>query len=152
MARIDLGISAIYCWESIRGQVRSTRASITQYLVAKYAQDIVYTVHKYLQTISLSKVIIILWFYPFLKGKAYSICPGYRKKGHFEPSTHLSSPLDDATMAGIYHFCPSIQVNLFQKHLFLQQLTHNMTKDCSLIYQFLHENYKLRTCCVHKLF
>ena len=22
----------------------------------------------------------------------------------------------------------------------------------TLIYQFLHENYKLRTCCVHKLF
>ena len=48
-----------------------------------------------------------------------------------------------------------LQVNLFQKHLFLHQLTHNMTKDCSLIYQFLHENYKLRTYilyCVHKLF
>ena len=29
-----------------------------------------------------------------------------------------------------------IQVNLCQKHLFLDQLTHNMTKDCSLIYQF----------------
>ena len=43
-----------------------------------------------------------------------------------------------------------LQVNLFQKHLFLHQLTHNMTKDCSLIYQFLHENYKLRTCCGHK--
>ena len=38
-----------------------------------------------------------------------------------------------------------IQVNLFQKHLFLYQLTHNMTKDCSLIYQF-------STYCVHKLF
>ena len=37
--------------------------------------------------------------------------------------------------------CPEIiycnvQVNLCQKHLFLDQLTHNMTKDCSLIYQF----------------
>ena len=29
-----------------------------------------------------------------------------------------------------------LQVNLFQKLLFQQQLTHNMTKDCSLIYQF----------------
>ena len=29
-----------------------------------------------------------------------------------------------------------VQVNLCQKHLFLDQLTHNMTKDCSLIYQF----------------
>ena len=29
-----------------------------------------------------------------------------------------------------------IQVNLCQKHLFSHQLTHNMTKDCSLIYQF----------------
>ena len=29
-----------------------------------------------------------------------------------------------------------LQVNLCQKHLFSHQLTHNMTKDCSLIYQF----------------
>ena len=29
-----------------------------------------------------------------------------------------------------------IQVNLFQKHLFLPQLTHNMTKGCSLNHQF----------------
>ena len=38
-----------------------------------------------------------------------------------------------------------VQVNLFQKHLFLHQLTHNITKDCSL-------NSKVRTCWVHKLF
>jgi hypothetical protein len=31
---------------------------------------------------------------------------------------------------------PWVQVNLFQKHLFFHQLTHNMTKDCSLIYEF----------------
>ena len=31
---------------------------------------------------------------------------------------------------------PLIQVNLFQKHLFLHQLTHYMSKYCSLIYQF----------------
>ena len=29
-----------------------------------------------------------------------------------------------------------VQVNLFQKLLFLHQLTHNMTKDCSLNYMF----------------
>ena len=29
-----------------------------------------------------------------------------------------------------------IQVNIFQKLLFLHQLTQNMAKDCSLIYQF----------------
>ena len=47
-----------------------------------------------------------------------------------------------------------VQVNLFQKHLFLDQLTHNMKKDFSLNYEFssLLENYKLRTCCEHKLF
>ena len=33
-----------------------------------------------------------------------------------------------------------VQVNLFQKHLFLQQITNNMKKECLLIYQFLHEN------------
>ena len=30
----------------------------------------------------------------------------------------------------------SVQVNLFQKHLFLHQLTHNTTTDCSLNYEF----------------
>ena len=29
-----------------------------------------------------------------------------------------------------------LQVNLCQKHLFLDQISHNVTKDCSLIYQF----------------
>ena len=38
-----------------------------------------------------------------------------------------------------------LQVNLCQKLLFLHQLTHNMTTDCSL-------NYKFHTCFVHKLF
>ena len=33
---------------------------------------------------------------------------------------------------------PAIQVNFFQNHLFLHQLTHNMTKDCSLNYKFSH--------------
>ena len=49
-----------------------------------------------------------------------------------------------------------IQVDLFQKHLFLHWLTHNMTKYCSLNYQFstwkLQAQNALRTCCVHKLF
>ena len=33
-------------------------------------------------------------------------------------------------------FKSSVQVNLCQKILFLHQLTHNMTTDCSWIYQF----------------
>ena len=47
---------------------------------------------------------------------------------------------------------PVVQVNLCQKHLFLQQLTHNMTKDCTLNYSSVHENYNIRMCYVHKLF
>ena len=42
-------------------------------------------------------------------------------------------------------------VNLCQKHSFLNQLTHNMTTDCSLIYNFSIRKYKFRTCCVQKL-
>ena len=38
-----------------------------------------------------------------------------------------------------YKFILIVQVNLFQKHLFLHQLSHNMTTDCSWNY---HENYK----------
>ena len=44
--------------------------------------------------------------------------------------------------------CWVIQVNLFQKQLFLHQLTLNMTKDCSWNY---HENYKRRTWAEHVL-
>ena len=48
-----------------------------------------------------------------------------------------------------------VQVNLCQKHLFLDQLTHNMTNDCSLIYQL--STWKLQAqnmgrTCVQKLF
>ena len=38
--------------------------------------------------------------------------------------------------AKLYAHQIPIQVNLCQKHLFSHQLTHNMTKYCSLIYQF----------------
>ena len=48
-----------------------------------------------------------------------------------------------------------LKVNLFQKHLFLPQLTHNITKYCSLnqfcTWKFQARNMS-RTYCVHKLF
>ena len=50
----------------------------------------------------------------------------------------------------------SVQVNLCQKLLFLPQLTHNMTTDCSLNYEFstwkCQAQNMSRTCSVHKLF
>ena len=49
-----------------------------------------------------------------------------------------------------------IQVNLCQKLLFMDQLTHNMTTDCSLNYKFNTWKFQAqnmgRTCCVQKLF
>ena len=49
-----------------------------------------------------------------------------------------------------------LQVNLFQNHLFLHQLTYKITEDFSLNYMFStwkwHAQTMLRTCCVHKLF
>ena len=46
-----------------------------------------------------------------------------------------------------------VQVNLCQKFLFLHQLTHNMTTDCWLIYQFstwkLQAQNMERTCSTH---
>ena len=48
-----------------------------------------------------------------------------------------------------------IQVNFCQKLLFLHQLTHNMTTDCSLNYKFNTWKFQAqnmgRTCCVQKL-
>ena len=46
----------------------------------------------------------------------------------------------------------SVQVNLYQKLLFLHQLTHNMTTDCSLNYNFNTWKFQTQTCCVQKLF
>ena len=40
-------------------------------------------------------------------------------------------------------FLIKIQVNLCQKHLFLQQLTHNMSKDCSLNYNMYNVYFSL---------
>ena len=45
-----------------------------------------------------------------------------------------------------------VQINLVQKHLFLHQLTHNMTKDCSLNYKLAHESCKLRTLSEHAVY
>ena len=42
------------------------------------------------------------------------------------------------------------QVNLFQKHSFLNQLTHNMTTDCSLITYWLQ--YKKNTSSEHVVY
>ena len=56
------------------------------------------------------------------------------------------------TLYNIVHigtFQSFLQVNLFQKPSFLHQLTHNMTRDCSLNSP---EKYKFRTCCVQILF
>ena len=53
-------------------------------------------------------------------------------------------------------YTKTLQVNLFQKHLFLPQLTHNMAKDFSLNYKFSTLKFQAqnmsRTCCAHKLF
>ena len=43
--------------------------------------------------------------------------------------------LTDSRMRASDTDLPYVQVNLFQKVLFLHQLTHNMTKNCSLSYQ-----------------
>ena len=42
-----------------------------------------------------------------------------------------------------------VQVNIFQKLSFLNQLTHNMTRDCSIEFP---QKYKFTTCCVQILF
>ena len=56
----------------------------------------------------------------------------------------------------LLHLLLELQINLFQRNLFLHQLNHNMTKDCSLNYKFstwkLQAQNTLRTCFVHKFF
>ena len=45
-----------------------------------------------------------------------------------------------------------VQVNLFQKHLFLYQLTHNMTTDCSLNYKFNTWKFQAQTWGEHVVY
>ena len=44
-----------------------------------------------------------------------------------------------------------VQVNLCQKHLFLNQLTRNMTTDCSLIYNFLPRKIQIQNMLCTKI-
>ena len=45
-----------------------------------------------------------------------------------------------------------LQVNLFQKHSFLNQLTHNMTTDCSLNYKFNTWKFQAQTWGEHVVY
>ena len=61
----------------------------------------------------------------------------YTGKTKFRPSPLLLT--NDITFdwfAILWLVKRSVQVNLFQRYLFLHPLTHNMTKDCPLYYQF----------------
>ena len=49
-------------------------------------------------------------------------------------------------------FCEWIQVNLCQKLLFLHQLTHNMTTDCSLKYEFNRWKFQAQTWGEHVVY
>ena len=50
------------------------------------------------------------------------------------PSSIEPEP-DTVSIFFSFYLLKTVQVNLFQKHSFLHQLTHNMTTDCSLNYQ-----------------
>ena len=49
-------------------------------------------------------------------------------------------------------FEPPVQVNLCQKLLFLHQLTHNMTTDCSLNYKFKTWKFQAQTLGEHVVY
>ena len=75
------------------------------------------------------------------------------------PTEHLNNIwkyLVHIGYAKYFYQCLLLQVNLCQNLLLMHQLTHNMTTDCSLNYQF--SKWKLQaqsirgTFCVHKLF
>ena len=44
-----------------------------------------------------------------------------------------------------------VQVNLCQKHLFMNQLTHNMTTNCPLIYNFLPRKIQIQNMLCTKI-
>ena len=53
----------------------------------------------------------------------------------------------------MYLYAKPLQVNLFQKHLFLQQLTHNILSYCGLVDARIRgSNKELSTCTVKGLF
>ena len=63
----------------------------------------------------------------------------FKDEEHYEfeyADIDLSEEFLSRILKQVDELCDAIQVNLCQKHLFFDQLTHNMTMDCSLIYQF----------------
>ena len=70
--------------------------------------------------------------------------------------TKKSFPGNYSQKYGLYIFLAMVQVSICQNHLFLHQLTHNMTTDCSLNYEIRTLKFQaqnmLRKCCIHKLF
>ena len=67
------------------------------------------------------------------KDRDCSLAYFMRENKCFPPGAEIKKILDFYSQVILSLF---LQVNLFQKHLFLYQLTHNMTKDCSLNYEF----------------
>ena len=69
--------------------------------------------------------IVKSWFLLIIELLLYKFCPQF---------ISLVLTLSDRCLE--FKFKKVVRVNLFQKRSFLHQLTHNMTTDCSLIYNF----------------
>ena len=66
--------------------------------------------------------------------------------------SNLNSQIFIWALTYLVHFRNLLQVNLCQKLLFLHQLTHNMTTDCSLNYKFNTWKFQAQTWGEHDVY
>ena len=58
------------------------------------------------------------------------------KESPTQKSRYPKETKDTASIVIMATINETAQINIFQKHLFLHQVTYNKTKDCSLNYEF----------------
>ena len=73
---------------------------------------------------------------PVIGGSQMTAFVYYRVINKHEANPNMNGQLLNSRMILIWYYSFEVQVNLFQKHSFLNQLTHNMTTDCTLNYHF----------------
>ena len=76
----------------------------------------------------------------------YVVCSCYLMPSKHEKQCHV---VLDTQFWTLLH---SVQVNLCRKLLFLHQLTHNMTTDCSLNYKFNTSKFQAQTWGEHVVY
>ena len=104
---------------------------------------------------SVSMVSFLAWRRPYLYHKSWKIATGCKIHWGF-CLIHSSKYQIQFKTFYLVHLLSTtwvlVQVNLCQELLFLHQLTHNVTSDCSFKYKFNSRKFKAQTWAEHVVY